>query len=33
MMKEFVEQCGIYRIFRVGPEYLRNVAEFVVKVN
>lgn len=32
-MKEFVEQCGSYRIFRVGSEYLRNVAEFVVKAN
>lgn len=32
-MKKFVEQCGSYRIFRVGPEYLRNVAELVVMAN
>ena len=33
MMKEFVEQSESYSIFRVDSEYLRNVAEFVVKVN
>lgn len=32
-MKQFIEQCGNYCIFRVDSEYLHEIAEFIVMAN